>query len=95
MEGRMRALKQFDVSWWRRTFDCILCCLKPIKDKYLKGNWLTVETTIDPSLILWENQGYNSAQRVGRQLAIFLMTCVIVMLAVFGILWAKKLESTL
>jgi hypothetical protein len=69
MEGRLRALHCFNESWLRRAFDscAFSCCCRSIKKKYfLKRFWLTVEPTMDPSLILWENKGYGTAQRWGR-----------------------------
>lgn len=72
MESKERALQGYDISSFKRTFVTYACCLDQFfKKKRLRGvvqeGNMTINDTVDPQIILWENIGLsNFSQNMNR-----------------------------
>ena len=59
MESKERALQGYDIHWLKRTLVTNLCCLDQFfkKKRLIQDGNLTINDTVDPQIILWENIG--------------------------------------
>ena len=59
MEGQLRCIKAYEPGRCGRCCLWARCRSKEYVDNYFLGKWLQVEKACEPSVILWENMGYN------------------------------------
>lgn len=92
MEGAERCLQAYRYHYMKwLCFRCCACCFKVSYDnKMFHDNWLHVDKAIEPSLIMWENLGYNRQDRCKR---IFCTTLIAILLLAVTVLFILLIRS--
>lgn len=79
-------------------FRCCECCFKDKKNyekKKFHNNWLQVDKAIEPSLIMWENLGYNRKNRCQRIFCTTLTAVILLLVTMLIILAIRSYDSGL
>jgi len=73
MESRERALQGYDIHWIKRTFVSYFCCLDQFfkKKRLVQDGNLTINETVDPQIILWENIGISMGSNIYNRAFVF------------------------
>lgn len=73
MESRERALQGYDIHWFKRTFVTYFCCLDQFfkKKRLVQDGNLTINETVDPQIILWENIGIRMWSNIYNRAFVF------------------------
>lgn len=97
MEGQKRALRAYDINIIVRAVVSHCFCLDNFfKKKRLlnKGN-ITVVTTVDPEIILWENLGVHLHQKCCNWLLVMLVMLLIFIVNFWGQVYFQLVEKSM
>lgn len=92
----MQAYKYHYFKWL--CFRCCECCFSDKKNydkKMFHNRWLRVDKAIEPSLIMWENLGYNKRERCVRTLCTTLAAGLLLFITMMFILAIRSYDSGL
>lgn len=96
MNGKKKFLKDMQKGCCGRFMHKRLFCgLKRNNHKYLGGNWPHVYEAPDPSLIQWENLGVSAFSRFIRQVIIYMVCLVIVIICFAAVVYAMDYSKDL
>lgn len=85
MNGKEKFLEALKVSKCRR---CALICngrKSELSHKYIGKHWPDVRKPVDPSLIEWKNLGVSPLSRFIRQVIVYFMCLIIIVICFAGI----------
>ena len=99
MEGAQRCMQAYSYHYCRYFwFRCCVCCFKDKKNydkKMFHNRWLQVDRAIEPSLIMWENLGYNKKARCYRIGCTSLTAGILLIITMLCILAIRSYDSGL
>ena len=99
MEGAARLKSAYNHS--RLSVCCTRCCCsccvdkKTYRRKLFSGQWLKVEQSVEPSLIIWENLGLSLKNRCIRTTGAALISLILLLATTLLILYVKVFETDL
>ena len=95
MEGAERCLQAYRYQYCKLlSFKCCKCCFRINHgEKLFHNNWLRVDKAIEPSLIMWENLGYNRKKRGFRIFCTTLTAILLLFITASSILFLKSRKS--
>ena len=98
MEGAARLKSAYNYS--RMSVCCTRCCCccvdkETYNRKLFHGQWLKVEQSVEPSLIIWENLGLSMKNRCLRTTGTALISLLLLLATTLLILYVKVFETDL
>ena len=85
MNGKEKFLKALKINRCRR---CTMRCngrMSEISHKYIGKHWPNVKPAVDPSLIEWKNLGVGPINKFIRQVIVYFMCLIIIIICYAGI----------
>lgn len=99
MEGAERCLQAYRYKYFKwLCFRLCICCFSDkinYDKKMFHNQWLQVDKAIEPSLIMWENLGYNKQERSFRIICTTLTAMLLLGFTMFIVLLIRSFDSGL
>ena len=99
MEGAERCLQAYRYHYFKwLCFRCCVCCFNDkinYDKKMFHNKWLRVDKAIEPSLIMWENLGYNKKDRCMRIFCTTITSLILLIITVLTVLVLRSQDSGL
>lgn len=97
MEGMRRARSAYNVNFLQRMAAEYCCCLSGyfVKNKLKQRGYLSVHSTVDPQLLIWENLGLPRRYHLQQHILGFVVVVLIMMVSFGGQYYLSNLEKDL
>jgi hypothetical protein len=95
MEGKNRAIKAYDIHCCQRICVSFCCCLSQFfkKKQLIRKGFLTVESPVDPQIIVWENLGISCWSRCAHRMITSMLVLMVLLVGFGGQVYLSNLEK--